>query len=442
MILDDKKSSVNKTLGREISFAVLLIVIVLIGSIISTSASIALRSEDNSSSDTSSVDEMQDDSEQTDKYSVIEELDEDDVKSKDLIVTEEIEDIDELFLDNHALNARDNMTEKGQKVFDAMYKAALSRQNFVYKENGMADKEHSGEMSEAFVTVLSYVRRDHPELFWISGGIETLTESDSSETVYTVEFKYNCDVDDISGIKKDIDSKINQVLASVSGSSDYEKALYIHDWIVDNTVYDKEFDSFAENEKDLGRTIYGMLIKGRTLCDGYSKTFQYFMNKLGIPCTQATGPCNDGELHAWNIIVLDGEYYQVDPTWDDPSGDNQKLHHNYFCITDQEMYRSRTLNESYMSVPVCTATKYNYHIYNGLYCENYDETVMSNAVRFYVENDCDQIEIKFPTSEEAKNAINEFKNSDAVKTALNDNGYSFGGSYIVYDDLYTFEYYL
>lgn len=59
--------------------------------------------------------------------------------------------------------------------------------------------------------------------------------------------------------------------------------------------------------------------------------YKYFMDIIGVPCTVIIGTCTNGERHAWNIVEFGGEYYQLDATWDDPVGGEQKLHHNYFA---------------------------------------------------------------------------------------------------------------
>lgn len=111
----------------------------------------------------------------------------------------------------------------------------------------------------------------------------------------------------------------------------YEQAVWIHDYIVRNTVYNDDQAWATGKEKDFGASIYALLIKNESNCNGYSKMYKYFMDIIGVPCTVIIGTCTNGERHAWNIVEFGGEYYQLDATWDDPVGGEQKLHHNYFA---------------------------------------------------------------------------------------------------------------
>lgn len=108
-----------------------------------------------------------------------------------------------------------------------------------------------------------------------------------------------------------------------------EQELAIHDWMVDHTAYDETHELPNRNSP------YGLLVEGKVVCMGYANTFQLFMDLLDIPCVTVTG---DG--HAWNLVQLDGEWYGVDVTWDDPLGSfvdvpavDEPEHHRYFNVT-------------------------------------------------------------------------------------------------------------
>lgn len=109
--------------------------------------------------------------------------------------------------------------------------------------------------------------------------------------------------------------------------SDYEKLKYIHDWIINNTVYTNT-DSDYEREAD------GPLVYGKAVCEGYSKAFMYHAQSLGFECVCVSGTAN--EPHMWNKVKLGGKWYNVDATWDDPvrSDGVQTLRYNYFLISD------------------------------------------------------------------------------------------------------------
>jgi len=108
--------------------------------------------------------------------------------------------------------------------------------------------------------------------------------------------------------------------------SQWQKALSVHDYLIANCTYD---ESLAHN------TGYDLLVNGTSVCAGYAEAYMDIMNRLGIPCVMVESEAMD---HAWNLICIDGSWYHVDLTWDDPTPDNfGKVSHEYFLLTDEEM---------------------------------------------------------------------------------------------------------
>lgn len=108
-----------------------------------------------------------------------------------------------------------------------------------------------------------------------------------------------------------------------------EQELAVHDWIIDHAAYDETHSSPNRSHP------YGLLVEGQAICMGYANTFQLFMDLLDIPCVTVTST-----THAWNLVQLDGEWYGVDVTWDDPLGSfvdvpaaDEPEHHRYFNVT-------------------------------------------------------------------------------------------------------------
>ena len=118
--------------------------------------------------------------------------------------------------------------------------------------------------------------------------------------------------------------------ACMPGMTDWQKAVSVHDHIILQTAYDEEL------EKNTG---YDSLVGGSTVCHGYAMLYMDVMNRLGIPCQivicDNTG---EGDGHAWNIVCLEGQWYHVDLTWDDPVPDVYGfVSHEHFLRTDEEL---------------------------------------------------------------------------------------------------------
>lgn len=130
--------------------------------------------------------------------------------------------------------------------------------------------------------------------------------------------------------------------------SDYEKEKAIHDYLVNHFSYDQDFDIY---------TIRGFLQNNEGVCQAYADTFQLLMNLIGIQCITQSGIAN-GVSHAWNIVLLDGEWYNVDVTWDDPISTKDILRYDYFNITDKQLSKDHIWTPS--EGISATATKYAY----------------------------------------------------------------------------------
>ncbi|MDR3271237.1 MAG: hypothetical protein LBT32_07020 [Peptococcaceae bacterium] len=150
----------------------------------------------------------------------------------------------------------------------------------------------------------------------------------------------------------------------IDDMTDYHKELAIHDYIIETCVYDED-NVVAGTIQPESSEPYGVLLNHMAVCQGYSETFRLFMDMLDIKCEIIQGIAHD-QLHAWNRVQLDGAWYLVDTTWDDPVG--QQLgdlpHHTYFNVTDAQLAGNHTPNEPY--TPECTMTQYNYFVYNDL----------------------------------------------------------------------------
>ena len=109
--------------------------------------------------------------------------------------------------------------------------------------------------------------------------------------------------------------------------TEYAKAVWLHDWLIDQMKYDSSLKwSSAESA----------FTKGLGTCQSYESAYSSLLTKAGIENAE-TRDTTDG--HTWNAVKLDGEWYQIDATWDDSDnnwyGFDQR--HLYFGLTDELM---------------------------------------------------------------------------------------------------------
>lgn len=119
---------------------------------------------------------------------------------------------------------------------------------------------------------------------------------------------------------------VNGIRASVSGRSDFEKLLHFHDYLVRSCTYD-----YSYKVSD----AYNMLTGGKGVCQAYAESLKLLCDLEGIPCVLATSRDMN---HAWNMVELEGQWYHIDATWDDPTPDTPgTTEYTYFLRTDAEM---------------------------------------------------------------------------------------------------------
>lgn len=136
--------------------------------------------------------------------------------------------------------------------------------------------------------------------------------------------------DDITAINEIVDKVIKEKLNNNMPTR--EKIKIIHDYIIDNAEYDK---LKYENKNDTtykSNTAYGVLVQGYGTCNGYADAMAIFLDKLNIINYKISN-----SEHIWNLVYLDGKWYHLDLTWDDPISDVNINRDTYFLITTSEL---------------------------------------------------------------------------------------------------------
>ena len=127
-----------------------------------------------------------------------------------------------------------------------------------------------------------------------------------------------------------VDSIVKSAVAecnSKTDGSEYAKALWLHDWLLDQLEYDKTL-KWSSAESALTREL--------GTCQSYESAYAKLLTAAGIENSE-TRDTYDG--HTWNAMKLDGQWYQTDCTWDDSSDNWYSFdqRHLYFGLTDELM---------------------------------------------------------------------------------------------------------
>lgn len=120
-------------------------------------------------------------------------------------------------------------------------------------------------------------------------------------------------------------------------SDDYSRVKYIHDTVIRNCSY---FEN-VNDESQFAYSAAGPLVYKRGVCEGYAKAFCYLVQSVGIPCFCVSGTAVNSkgqtDNHMWNVVQINGNWYNVDVTWDDPVAEpgSGALSYDYFLKGDR-----------------------------------------------------------------------------------------------------------
>lgn len=132
----------------------------------------------------------------------------------------------------------------------------------------------------------------------------------------------------------EINNKVDKILSENVNNNmpPKEKIRAIHDYIIDHTEYDKLKYENKNDDTYKSNTAYGVLIEGYGTCNGYADAMEIFLDKMNIINYKISN-----EEHIWNLVYLDGKWYHLDLTWDDPISDININRDTYFLINTKTL---------------------------------------------------------------------------------------------------------
>jgi len=186
-------------------------------------------------------------------------------------------------------------------------------------------------------------------------------------------------------------------------ASDYENTLAAHNWLVANVEYDVTTPSISDENG-----IYGALILRHTMCQGYAEALELLLKcYTDVEIVQIVGEAlniglfgniedqdfssDDWRGHAWNVVKMDGEWYQVDTTFNDPLGNpTGRVSHFYFGQSDAVMLQNHRW--TYEFFPSSYAGDFLFFRNSGLFAEDWDD-FQSKVENLLTEDPADYFEI-------------------------------------------------
>lgn len=148
-----------------------------------------------------------------------------------------------------------------------------------------------------------------------------------------------------------VQGKVKQIVdAMPAGLTDVEKVKYVNDYLVMHTKY-------VLDSKESPYTPYSILMNGEGVCEGYALAALLMLEEIGMDVKYVTGEAVPGGLHAWNLVKVEGEWYHLDVTWNDPLPDQGKnVRYDYFLIPDEQISEDHNWTRS--DFPKSAASSY------------------------------------------------------------------------------------
>lgn len=206
------------------------------------------------------------------------------------------------------------------------------------------------ELTEIFFRL----RLDCPEIFY-AVGFRYRFYPDSANVEMVPEYLF--EKGKIKEHQKAMRARVEKLTRPAEGMTEWERELYIHDFICSNVCYDKL-------KKPYSHEIIGPLGQGVGVCEGIAKAVKILCDALGIWCIIAISDANPDKKikyrHAWNVVRLGGKYYHLDTTFDNSlSRDNVMIRHDYFNLEDRQFFRDH--EPAIYEIPPCADGEFFYY---------------------------------------------------------------------------------
>lgn len=258
-------------------------------------------------------------------------------------------------------------------------------------QNGEKETELSTLNQELLEPVFRCVLADHPEIFYVDGYTSTSYRLGSALKKITFSGDYTMETEEIERRRALLEAAVEQWLSGMPQESDYEKVKYLYEYLISHTEYELGCED--------SQNVCSVLLNGRSVCQGYAKTFQLLCQRAQISALLVTGEVN-GQGHAWNLVRVDGQWYYADPTWGDASYRQEEtgypqsaypaVNYDYFCVTTEQIARTHVIGDG-QRLPECTALEAQYYRHEGLYLENADLERIAEIFRRAVQENAETV---------------------------------------------------
>ena len=306
----------------------------------------------------------------------------------------------------HSTYAYDSLTENLKQPYVDLAQACLSLQ----------EKVNTSIVNETDLKVIfQAISRDYPIISWLG---DTYSFANNFSGGTTIQMNYSKNENEVNLLLTQLNAHTSVLLGDINPNfSDYDKAIRVHDILVEAVTYDLE----AINQRD----AYGAIVDKRATCQGYAKAYQFLLLKLGVESTIIYGDA--GEPHAWNAVKLDDSYYYSDVTFDDRELNDGRpyLSHEFLFVDENTMGLTHKIDvvDTVFPIPICNSTENNFFEKNEQIINVYDKDAIETMVKELTEKTIDSgesvFQIKFADRQILDNAEKNIMSNGLLDTAIN-----------------------
>lgn len=168
---------------------------------------------------------------------------------------------------------------------------------------------------------------DNPELFYLDNVTYSYDLGTGNATAITPI--YHAFSPDIQTARANFDAALNKIVTEAAKKTNrYDQIFYVHHAISDAT-------DFVLGSQ-LNQSAYSALVLGKTVCAGYAKSTMAVLNRLGIEAGVTRGTTMNG-AHMWNVVPLNGQWYNLDVNFDDAGNPRGKYRNSFILVADSAM---------------------------------------------------------------------------------------------------------
>lgn len=176
---------------------------------------------------------------------------------------------------------------------------------------------------------------DHPQVFWLSNSYSYTWGGEQGDGTYVQLYSYLSPRQCEQGLQR-LGERAEECVSKLTpGMTEYQREQAVHDFVVARCTYDHEALEHADDWKGWWQTFtaYGALVEGKAVCEGYARAVQLLLSYAGMKSAVIRG-VSENQRHMWNVVQVEGDWYHLDPTWNDSRDQGEYF---YFNLSDKQI---------------------------------------------------------------------------------------------------------